>query len=528
MTQAYTTARKATTLMILSVLSPIAGLTVEISLAWAYGSSGTVDAFRIASLLILLGNQLFLSQMLPNVIIPTMSEYRANKKEEEGWRVAFSLANIIVLVILPFVAVTMICPEILLKLLGPGLTASASVDAQHLLRFFALAFVLMIWTGTMNGILNVYQVFWLPPVAQLLTNLFMIFAILSVGRQWGGLALTIGVLAGVVVSFGLYIACLRRIAMEHKINIDIRSCLAIEFSSNLVQGLKMLFSLLGIIFLGQWFIIIMNRSLSELSPGTLATFGYAWKMLLIISFAPAALTTVIFPAASAAHAKQNSQEMERLIIKAVRMVGVITLPISLLVFETRGALVELLFQHGEMSRQAVFHVAEIISALVWSAPAAAIISILRKVSFARKNTLGPIAQLFVLALCMSIIAPFATESAGAWGLALAYTIILWVTALALLGYIFVKNGMRSIGEFAIYTLKLAFVMGCVLLVVSYIHEFFAGTGKEGFFLALGEVISISVVGMIVFLIISKLVRIKETDDILNYVNWHLRRLMFRD
>ncbi len=42
----------------LSALSPIAGLGVEMALAWRFGASGIVDAFRIAALMIIFGQQL--------------------------------------------------------------------------------------------------------------------------------------------------------------------------------------------------------------------------------------------------------------------------------------------------------------------------------------------------------------------------------------------------------------------------------------------------------------------------------------
>ena len=45
-----------------------------------------IDAFRIASLILVFGNQLFLGQLLPNVVVPLLSGYRAKGIEREGWR----------------------------------------------------------------------------------------------------------------------------------------------------------------------------------------------------------------------------------------------------------------------------------------------------------------------------------------------------------------------------------------------------------------------------------------------------------
>jgi len=84
----YAATRSAAILTVLSVLSPFSGLLMEMVLAWGYGASGVVDAFRIASLLLVLGNQLFFGYLLPHVTVPLFSEYRAQKDlntRDGGW-----------------------------------------------------------------------------------------------------------------------------------------------------------------------------------------------------------------------------------------------------------------------------------------------------------------------------------------------------------------------------------------------------------------------------------------------------------
>ncbi len=93
--QPYTTAQAASTLTVLAVLSPVADLAVEMALAWRFEASSMIDTFRIASLILVFGNQLFLSQLLPNIVVPLLSEYRAKVIEREGWRLAFSFAGLL-------------------------------------------------------------------------------------------------------------------------------------------------------------------------------------------------------------------------------------------------------------------------------------------------------------------------------------------------------------------------------------------------------------------------------------------------
>jgi peptidoglycan biosynthesis protein MviN/MurJ (putative lipid II flippase) len=57
-------------LVALSVLSPVAGLAVEMALAWRFGTSAVVDAYRVTVLLVVFVQQLFVTAILPFVIVP--------------------------------------------------------------------------------------------------------------------------------------------------------------------------------------------------------------------------------------------------------------------------------------------------------------------------------------------------------------------------------------------------------------------------------------------------------------------------
>ena len=72
----YSTAQSAMGLAVLSLLSPVAGILVEIAVAWRFGTSAPVDAFRIAVAVVYIGQQLFIGSLFPNVIVPLFAKYR--------------------------------------------------------------------------------------------------------------------------------------------------------------------------------------------------------------------------------------------------------------------------------------------------------------------------------------------------------------------------------------------------------------------------------------------------------------------
>src|SRR3989442_4647686 len=143
----YATARAAATLSGLAVLSPLAGLAVEIALAWRFGASPTVDAFRIGMLLLVFGQQLFVIQILPHAVVPVFAEYRGRGQEKEAWHVVLSVANLLLVPAILFSVLVFFHPEPIVGLLAPGLAGEARETAAVFVRWFVPPPSLLGWNG---------------------------------------------------------------------------------------------------------------------------------------------------------------------------------------------------------------------------------------------------------------------------------------------------------------------------------------------------------------------------------------------
>jgi len=523
--QPYAKAQAATTLSAFAILSPIVGLGVEMVLSWHFGASDTVDAFRIASLILVLGNQLFFGQLLPNVVVPFLCEYRAKDIEREGWRLAFSFAGIFGFVSLIFVAWLWFNPEVLVGLLGPGLAGSGKADAVLLIRYFSLAFVLMVWSGVMSGVLYAYRIFWLPPASQLLTNLFVIASIFFIGSEWGSKSIALGVFVGSLVMFVLHLYFLGHIARTSSIRLLV--CLKMGPWSGVIKALRLSVPLIGMIFMGQWGVIIINRVLSEMPTGTLASFGYAWKLLLLVGVLPASLSTVMFPAFSDAKVCNNPFEFSRLVTRAIRMILLLTLPFASLLFILREPVVTILFERGLMSSAAVTLTSQLFGVLVIGSPSGALIAILYKVSFSVQDTKTPAIATFISALLITWLVPFASEMAGASGVAWAFIAISWFNTLGLLSYqawqyrpIGILELMRYLGLLAVLCAGVVFSA----MAMRTVFELFAMPMVVTTMLL--KVSIITVFSMVVGYGISQCLKIGEASEIWEYLWWQMRRLPF--
>ncbi len=512
----YSIVDNAVVLTVLAILSPIAGLALEMVLAWRFGATETVDSFRIASLVLVFGNQVFLGQVLPHVVVPLFSEYSAKNLEQDAWRLVASLFGIFGLISLVFAIWVWFYPATLVDLLGPGLSGSGRADAFLFVRYFSLAFVLMALSGVVSGVLYCHQVFWPPVAAQVLTNLFAIAAIIAIGRAWGSGSLVLGILLGSLAMFVLHLYYLLRVARTS--NIDLPALLRLGPWDGVARAVRLSAPLLGMIFIGQWSIIIINRVLSEMPPGTLANFGYAWKLLALVGILPTSLATVIFPAFSAARARRDATELSRLITRAVRMTLLLTVPFAAFLYVMRTPIVSLLLERGAMNKAAVMDTIEFLGLLLIGATAGALMGILYKAFFSVQDTKSPAIAAFVSALAITWLVPYGASVAGATGVAWAYNAITWVSVLGLFAYHIWRYRVMRFWDLWIYSGLLTLLCLGIAVPAIAIRSLFESTYTTvPAIMTLFELVVIAMISISISYYLSRLLGIRETSDLWEYL-----------
>ena len=421
-------ARAAGTVSILALLSPLAGLLVEMTLAWRFGAGSTMDAFRIASLLLLFSQQLFVLQILPHAIVPVFSEFSARGEHDQAWQTAFSLANLLLLPAGLLALLVMAFSQPVVRFLAPGLVGEAHQTASLLIRGLAPACALMVWSGVATGVLYAHRIFWLPPTVQIAGNIILIAAILSLGRIPSVTGLIVGVLLATVAGLALYLGQLRNLLKQAKVRLK----WAIRLSHpGLRKTLRLISPLLASVVLSQCTAVILNRTLSELPPGSLAQFGYAWKLSQMVSLAPVALATVLFPRFAEVKLAAEGEAFRDLCTRALRMALFLALPLAGLVWAVREPVVAFLLQRGAFSPLATETVGRLFGLLLLGAPAAVLTGYLEKISYATQDMWAPLAGQLMTALLVALLASRVTAQFAAEGVMLLCSSLTWIVAVGL-------------------------------------------------------------------------------------------------
>jgi putative peptidoglycan lipid II flippase len=465
-------ARSAAGLAVLSTLSPATGLAVEVALAWRLGASSTVDAFRIASTLLLLGWNLFIVEIMPNVIVPIFAECRARRAEQEGWTTAFSVANTFMLPTVTVCALAAAWPTLVVDLLGPGLTGPSQVYAASFVRCFALAVIPLVWSGAAGSILYAYDIFWVPPTASICGNCVLLGVLVGLPVALAPVGLSFAAFVASMCTLIIFGARLK--ALMRRVGVGAESLLRLQLRDVVARrAIGSCMPLLAMVLINLAGNAVMYRVLSEQSPGSVATFGYASKMPQLVSLAPCALGVVMFPRFAQAHFASTPEGFRAICTKGLRMGLYIVLPLAVACFVLRFPLTQMLFRRGAFSPEAAVITARLFGLLLLAVPATVLYIYLQRISYAVHDTLTPSLIQSAAYSLLILFAPPIGARFGGDGLCLLLVVINWL-ACALLAHRLSKgHSALDLAEMAVFASEL------LLLVLA---SAWAGTHAAQYFL----------------------------------------------
>ncbi len=156
--------------------------------------------------LVAIAFSLFFLTVLPHIVIPGFSRRLSTVSELNAWRFALSVSQYLggALVLLAAVAIWQSKP-LTHRLCAPGFDPAAVSQAQRLLVWSCPILVVMSWSGVINGILQSYGVFWADSIRSGgVQRAILLVAIYYFGTAGSSDALVWGMVAGAILTFGLY------------------------------------------------------------------------------------------------------------------------------------------------------------------------------------------------------------------------------------------------------------------------------------------------------------------------------------
>ena len=428
-------ARAAGVVMAAFLLSNLIGLLRQVVVLNAFGTSGEMDAFTAANRVAETLFNLVAGGALASAFIPTFTGLLTKDDRQGAWRLASAIANLILIVLtLAALLAAVFAPWIVRYLLAPGFAADPAQEelTVQLMRLMLPSAVIFGLSGLVMGMLNSYQVFFVPALAPAMYQLGMILGVLFLAPGMGIFGLAWGVLLGAALHLLIQVPLLVRKHAAYT------PTLGLDQPDVREVGRLMGPRLLGVavVQLNFWVNVWLASRMAE---GSVVGVSVAFMLMLMPQAAIAqSIAIAALPIFSAQVARGQLAEMRTSLAATLRALLLLSLPASLGLILLREPLVALLYQRGEFTSRSTELVAW---ALLWYAAGLvghSLVEVLARAFYAMHDTKTPV-LIGIGAMALNMLFSFgfaALFQSWGWmphgGLALANTLATGLEMAALL------------------------------------------------------------------------------------------------
>ena len=428
-------ARAAGTVMLAFTISQIFGLIRRILVAQAFGASIELDAFIAANRVSETLFNLIAGGALGSAFIPTFTALLAKGKKNSAWKLASSIANLIIIILTFLSSIAFfIAPQIVRYALAPGLADTAQVFqlTVNLLRIQLISAILFGLSGLIMGILNSHQVFWIPALTPSMYQLGMIFGVIVLCPFTGIYGLAWGVVIGAFLHLLLQIPSLLKLKGSYSLELGIGN-------PDVGEVLRLIIPRLAGVVVVQLNFWVNSALASKMDPGSLVGVDYGFSLMLMAQAVIAqSVATAMMPTLASQFALGQLDAVRHSLIATMRGVLFLAVPASIGLIILREPVIEMLYQRGSFDSHSTQLVAW---ALLWYAAGLighSILEILARAFYSLHDTKTPVI-VGIIAMGLNVVLSFSFSALFdhiGWmphgGLALANSVATVFEAIALL------------------------------------------------------------------------------------------------
>ncbi|MCP4762258.1 MAG: murein biosynthesis integral membrane protein MurJ, partial [archaeon] len=346
----------ASFIMMASVFaSRVIGVFREMAIAGFGGINTGVDAYQIAFIIPEILNHIVASGFLSITFIPIFAHYLSLNQENKGYKIFSIIINTFGLLLVCFIIVTLIWAPALVSFFAPGIQNPETFAlAVKMTRIIIPAQFFFFCGGLFMAVQFANEKFFIPALAPLIYNLFIIAGGLLLGPFIGMEGFAWGVLAGAFIgNFAIQIIGARKLGLKYYpiINFTHPDLIKyIKLTLPLMAGLTMTFSTE----------ILLKFFGSYLDPGNIAAMNYSLRvMFILVGLFGQAIGVASYPFMAKLAQNGDIMELNHLLNKTLKFI-LLVIPISTLFMILSQEIITILFQRGQFDAKATLVTAGIL------------------------------------------------------------------------------------------------------------------------------------------------------------------------
>jgi putative peptidoglycan lipid II flippase len=404
------------------LVSRVLGSVRLIVIGATFGATADLDAFLAAFRIPDFIFQLVAAGALSSALIPIVAGLVATDEEARAWRVASTVATLMLAVLLVLAVIVAIAAPVLVPVITAGFSPTQIERTVELTRVMLLSPILLAGGALATSLLNARGRFAASAVAPIVYNVAIILAAVFLAPGLGIVGLAIGVVIGAAGHLGIQLLPLRQIGFRYSRRVDL-------VDPDARQALVLMAPrALGLAASQLTFLVATSVS-TELGVGAVTAFTFAFSVFqLPIGVIGVPLGVVTLPALSRELALGEVERYLALVRHAIRLILFVMLPLTGLSIIARGEVVRLLFGYGRMDELSIERTATTLLWLLLALTSESMIAILARAFYAGRDTRTPVLAAIVavalnVSLSILLAGPF-----GLAGIGLAITIGSWAEA----------------------------------------------------------------------------------------------------
>lgn len=506
-------------LVIMGALSRVLGYVREIVMTTVFGQGWMTDAYKAAFLIPDFLYLVLIGGAFSTAFIPVLSEYVAKHEEDQAWRVASTIFNMMLLAVcVGMVFFYFSVPFIMDKFLAVGYAPETQELAIYLTRLMLLQSFFMCLSGICQGICHVFQQFTAPAVGSLLYNIAIILLGVWLMPHIGITGFAVGVVVGSYLNFIVHVPILLRIGVKWKPVIDIHH-----------EGVKEFFRLAVPVVLGLS-VIYLNTFVTQylgslLHEGTVTALNNANRLMqLPIGIIAMSIASAFFPTLTELIAKNDIKSFKKKLVEGINVNNFILIPASIGLMVVAEPLIRALFMQGKFTEANVEITASVLIFYCVGIIGYSQQQILNRGMYALRDSKRAVIVNCAIIFINIFLSLLMVHSMGAQGLALAYSVAGLISMVLLYILLCVKVGdlgTRDITSSLVKILIASLIMGVsVAGFLHFIDPIIDITSKSQ---QLVELVLAIGIGVVVYTVAAFALRIKETQIAMSIIKRKLHR-----
>lgn len=418
----------------LSIVNIVLTFVSQLVVAYYFGATWERDAYFSAVVIPTYLSTLFVSS-IGAIFLPVFVDVKTQKGEEPANKFRNNVLSYSLVISFIVSALVVIFSNAIIAITAPGFTMEESRLSSELLSVLSLTIVFQVITNLASSVLQVQHRFILPSLAPLIAAAISLITVLLFTGSFGILSLAYGTLAGSAISA----ACL--LLPLHKIG-------ALKFVWELKNKeiSRMIHACIPLFIAGIFYrsTSIFERSIaSTLEEGSISFLGYGNQIMFILAtLTSSGIAATIYPKLSRAWSEKNLPQIREMYIKSIRIIFLLTLPLSIIFIFWGVPIFTMLFERGAFTQDATYAVSSIFSILTIALIANSLGGVIAKIFYLTQRTLLGSFLEILSTICYVGFAYFLSGLYSYNGIAMAASISTLFTIIT--SFIFLRTVLKGI------------------------------------------------------------------------------------